>query len=429
MRDVLVRQEKRGRKPCRGFATSSSGNMSIVMVAMIGISMFVAGNVLDFMSLSGQRQSLQNLADRAAIAAAQELIVSAGSDGRITAVASAISKADSPDAERTTTAVIIEGGHAVTVVIEERAKTFFSGPMSNVEKIRAEATAEVYGGGYVCMIGLDPDAVATLNMMNSARLSAYKCAVYSNSTNAKSFWLHDKARVNAEVICVAGGVQGPESAFTAAQPTVDCPALDDPLRDRANPNVGNLKDCDFKAVTVQPGKSITLKPGIYCGGLAVMGGEVRLDPGIYTMRNGSLLVDGGGSLEGQNVGFFMSGPGSFIRFGRQSHISLTAPRTGDMVGLLFFEDRDNTASASSYHQITSNDARNLVGTMYLPKSKLLIDATSPVADRSDYTVVIAREFELRDGPELVLNTDYEASTIPVPEGVGNNISTGVRLSH
>ena len=32
-----------------------------------------------------------------------------------------------------------------------------------------------------------------------------------------------------------------------------------------------------------------------------------------------------------------------------------------------------------------------------------------------------------DGPELVLNTDYEASTIPVPEGVGNNIDTSVRL--
>jgi hypothetical protein len=90
------------------------------------------------------------------------------------------------------------------------------------------------------------------------------------------------------------------------------------------------------------------------------------------------------------------------------------------------EDRDT--DFDTYHQITSNDARNLVGTMYFPKSKLLIDATNPVADRSDYTVIIAREFELRDGPELVLNTNYESSTVPVPEGVGNNINTTVRLA-
>jgi hypothetical protein len=65
--------------------------------------------------------------------------------------------------------------------------------------------------------------------------------------------------------------------------------------------------------------------------------------------------------------------------------------------------------------------------MYLPKSKLLIDADNPVADQSEYTVIIAREFELREGPELVLNTDYASSTIPVPEGVGNNIDTKIRL--
>ncbi len=96
-----------------------------------------------------------------------------------------------------------------------------------------------------------------------------------------------------------------------------------------------------------------------------------------------------------------------------------------MAGLLFFEDRDT--KFSTYHRITSNDARRLVGTMYLPKSKLMIDANNPVADKSEYTIIIAREFELRDGPELVLNTDYESTPIPVPEGVGNKTRSSVRL--
>jgi hypothetical protein len=69
----------------------------------------------------------------------------------------------------------------------------------------------------------------------------------------------------------------------------------------------------------------------------------------------------------------------------------------------------------------------MVETIYLPNSKLLIDASSPVADRSDYAIIIAREFELRDGPELVLNTNYACSTIPVPEGVTNKVKASARL--
>ena len=143
------------------------------------------------------------------------------------------------------------------------------------------------------------------------------------------------------------------------------------------------------------------------------------------MKEGKLDVGGGGKLSGENVGFFLTGKSSTVLFEQESEISLTAPRTGDMAGLLFFEDRDT--EFETYHRIKSRNARNLVGTMYFPKSKLLIDANDPVADRSDYTIIIAREFELREGPELVLNTDYASSKIPVPEGVGDNIDTKIRL--
>jgi hypothetical protein len=65
--------------------------------------------------------------------------------------------------------------------------------------------------------------------------------------------------------------------------------------------------------------------------------------------------------------------------------------------------------------------------MYFPKSKLLIDSNHAIADRSDYTIIIAKEFELREGPELVLNTDYAGSDIPVPNGVGDKTEASIRL--
>ena len=54
----------------------------------------------------------------------------------------------------------------------------------------------------------------------------------------------------------------------------------------------------------------------------------------------------------------------------------------------------------------------------MPKGRLIIDATRPVADKSAYTVLVVQQLDLYSGPNLVLNSDYGASEIPVPPGVG-----------
>ena len=408
----------------KAFAKSVAANMAITAALVLaGVSVVVTGG-LDYMSVANQNQLLQSVADRAALAAAQELIVSRGDDDRVTAVASRFVNANYDDAHQTA-ARVIESGKAVEVTITATPTTYFSTPFSRSDKVmEVDAVAEVSGGGYVCMIGLDTKAVATIKMTNNARLTAEACAVYSNSQSDRSLWLQDSARLSAELVCVAGGVRGDETGFNQTQPVTDCPQLDDPLRDRPMPEVD--ESCDHRLTVIRLGQTKRLRPGVYCGGIAILGGTAHLDPGVYVLKDGPLLVAANGTLEGDHVGFFLTGSASTIRFGQLSHVSLSAPRTGDMAGLLFFEDRTTTFAA--YHQITSKDARNLVGTMYLPNSKLLIDSRDPVADRSDYTIIIAREFELRDGPELVLNTDYADSDIPVPDGVGNNTSSSIRLS-
>jgi hypothetical protein len=54
------------------------------------------------------------------------------------------------------------------------------------------------------------------------------------------------------------------------------------------------------------------------------------------------------------------------------------------------------------HRIYSNNAGKLLGTIYMPNGALYIDSKKLLADRSDYTVIIARSVELFDGPDLVL---------------------------
>ena len=398
--------------------------MALTAAMVMPCVFVVLGGGVDYISVSNQRVLLQSVADRSALASAQELVISSGASERVAAVAARYVDANY-DGAHTTTARVIEDGKAVEVSIIAAPQTFLNSAFAvSNQMITADSVAEVSGAGSICMIGLDTSELGTIKLANNARLTATACAVYSNSTSEKSIWLQDSARLSAELVCSAGGVRGPETAFPQSGPVVDCAPVADPLRDRPAPAFD--PDCDFNQTIIPNGATRHLEPGVYCGGILIEGGTALLDPGVYILKDSPLLVTGSGRLEGEHVGFFLTGSLSVINFRQFSHVSLTAPRSGDMAGLLFFEDRDTTFSAN--HRITSRDARTLVGTMYFPNSTLLIDARDPVADRSEYTIILARTFDLRDGPELVLNTDYAGTDIPVPEGVGNNISTDVRLA-
>ena len=205
-----------GRDMLQRFAASSRGNMAIIMSVGMGVVAFITAAVVDYVSLTDQKRSLQSIADQAALASAHELIVSTAGDERVQSVATSFVKANYKS-QHTTSAQILEAGDAVKVSIVAGARTFFPGPMANVKELTVSATAEVSGGGYVCMIGLDMESVATLNMMNRARLTAKDCAVYSNSLSTKSLWLHDLARVSAELICIGGGFPGIGGIILAGQ--------------------------------------------------------------------------------------------------------------------------------------------------------------------------------------------------------------------
>ena len=73
--------------------------------------------------------------------------------------------------------------------------------------------------------------------------------------------------------------------------------------------------------------------------------------------------------------------------------------------------------AHSY-RILSDNARMLLGTIYMPQGRLIIDANKPIADKSAYTVLVVQRIDLHSGPNLILNSDYSATDVPVPPGVG-----------
>ena len=106
---------------------------------------------------------------------------------------------------------------------------------------------------------------------------------------------------------------------------------------------------------------------------------------------------------------------STFTFGLGSIVRLSAPTEGEMAGFLFFQDPGVTGSGDFV--IASDLVTKLLGTIYLPGATLKVDVIGLVAAQSAYTVVVADRLDVR-GAHLVINSDYGATDVPVPAGVG-----------
>lgn len=433
------------------------GSLSMILALALPAITGAALAAVDIGSLHSMRGKLQSISDQTALMAARELQVAGQELGTVEraaiAFATAALKAQGTDAGAQITATARPDRTGIDIRIDLDAKSTLVGyfkPGSST--LSAQSGAKLTGGGSaaVCVLALEPNADRALWLQSQSRITANGCAIYSNSRGRAGLQAETAAEVTAARICSAGGMLGAGGSFKP-MPVTDCPPVKDPLAARAAPATSGCPFLSFPRFITGANTRVTLNPGQYCGGIiATRGAQVELRPGVYVMKNGPLLVDEGATLTGVNAGFVFTGDSSFFYFGDDTTISLSAPKSGDMAGLLFFQAASRRAAKTSdfwqfiltrisngaqvrldaftnddmiTNAIMTNNARNLLGTIYLPQSRLLIDANNPIADQSAYTVIIARKLELYSGPNLVLNTNYSATDVPVPEGVGPRGST------
>lgn len=374
-----------------------------------------AGVVVDYGILSDQRLSLQTVADASALAAAREFRLAGASSTSVQSAAEKFARSTLNAANQTATIAASVDLKKMTVsvnltnVVPTRVMHMFG---HDIGTISASATARVLGTASICVVALDPKKDETFYMEKEAKLQAPECAVYSNAATTAGMKAKENSQVRARFICSAGGVSRDKADSFIPSPTLDCPVLKDPLASRQPPPMGGCTATELKVTT-----STTLNPGTYCGGVRISkGAVVSFNPGIYAFKNGPLDVSGGASLKGTNVGLYFNGGDSVLRFAADTKIDLTAPKDGLMAGLLVYEDRGSPLNQQ--HQIFSNDAKVLLGTIYMPQGELYVGANKPVAAESAFTIIIARRFVLSAGPTLVINVNYSSTNIPVPEGVG-----------
>lgn len=378
---------------------------------------------VDYATIYSKSAELQDLADSAALAVAKEMSLANSKTLDVTAIATSyatsrlkINSTESIDVK----AVRDAEETSVNVSLSYTWKPFFAQFIdSKALPIVVDAKAGYTGGNSsLCVLGLDTSTKNTVIVGPGSSVTANGCSLFSNSTSSKGLNTKPTATIQADSIQTAGGYSGADNSYTPF-PITDAPPVADPLASRVAPTVGA---CDYTNFVVKGNVTQTLKPGVYCNGLDVGGKAIaKLEPGTYIMKDGPLSIRGNSSIIGEHVGFYFTGTDAVFDFRASTQVVLSAPKSGELSGILFFEDRNSVVDR--VFAIRSKDAEKFEGTVYLPKGTLFINKASRVGQLSKWTAIIVKKLKIGTGPALVVNSDYANSDVPVPDGIGSNSQT------
>lgn len=399
------------------FLQSTKGGLTVGVAVASPAILAVVGLASDYSVSQLKVGELQASADAAAIAGANEFALSGSTERSIESVVQAYVAAqnNTGGSHITSTANVNRKNGSVQVVIREDWTPVFAHFLdAKITPIYVSATATLMGKANICVLALNGIESKAIHLDNDAKLTANGCAVYSNSINPEGIRLDANTRITSALTCSAGGFKAKKDAIEPF-PLTDCPPVPDPLVSRVAPNVGL---CDFTNLKIEGGER-TVFPGTYCGGMKISGdAKVTFTPGTFVIKDGEFKVQDNARIVGEYVTFYLTGDASTILFTNNASVRLTGSKDGNMAGLLFFEDR--TVKLGRKHLIKSPNVEELTGTVYLSRGDLVVDPNDTVAAGSAYTAIISHRLQLKEGPELILNSDYDATDVPVPEGIRTN---------
>jgi Flp pilus assembly protein TadG len=403
----------------KAFRLNRRGGVAVIFALSSMVLLGLAGGGIDYARLSYRRAQLQTATDVGTLAGGNMLKL-AQTTTDTQSVRGVTEQAIRDNAKPTSSAPftvqvsISNDGTSVTAQTQEIFPLAF-GKIFGVPSatINVSARSSLVGKTRLCVLALDPSSDGTLTAQDQASMTASQCSVYSDSASTTGVTLQNQATILAASICSAGGNSVSTSNPPQPGPKSGCPSLKDPLAVIAPPSSSG---CTYTNTVVTTSK--TLQPGTYCNGLKVtQGATATLAQGVYIIDTGPLTVDANATLTGSYVGIYLKSQQTTLNLTAASTINLTAPKSGPMSGLLFYEDP--TAPLLREHKISSNGAHQLLGTIYMPRGKLTVDSHGAVADQSAYTVIVSRQLKVASSASLTMNAMYSASDVPVPSGVGN----------
>jgi hypothetical protein len=395
------------------FRSDASGNIALT-AALIGPAVILLGvGAIDLLAVNSAQGRLQSIADAGALAGAPHLALATDGAGATERAASFVAGEmsqweDAPDYVASYEVIDQGGQRAIRVLLRGHRQSFFANMLPpGGWNFVGDATATSVGLVPLCVLITANDRDKRLNTKDRSRLTAPACMVHSNR----------------DILVEGGSITGAAvQAVTSARGTISpspgtgAAPIEDPF---ANLDLGRERQQDcavgraLQPISLDAG-SRRIPAGVHCGGLDISGSAtVVLEAGEHWFLGGNLVVRENARLEGDDVVLFFDTSSRFS-FTDSGLVRLAGRTSGAYAGIVMGATRDNRQD----FVISSDNVESLLGVVYVPSARMVVEGTADVARDSAWTVIVAHSLEMRGSPSLYINANYNASSVPVPAGVG-----------
>ena len=178
----------------------------------------------------------------------------------------------------------------------------------------------------------------------------------------------------------------------------------------------NVNPADYAGDPYVDTPTITLSPGTYCG-LDIAYGHVRMEPGVYHIKDSPLTVRRKATLTGDGVTIVLVGDDVAFGVLDSARLNLTAPVDGDTAGFALIEDASAPLKKSKplRSRLTGDGTINAEGTIYLPRQLFSITGNGAGQQASPLLQIVAHMIEMKDTGALRI--DFDPSQTKVPVGI------------
>lgn len=366
--------------------------------------MATVGAAIDYSRAASARTAMQAAADSTALIIARNLTKQPGETAAALApsyFAASFHRSEVQISQVGAATGASAGDKTVTVTAQGTIKTVIMrvvGISTVALNVTSNAVAKFDGFG--CVLALDPGASGTFVGQGSTTVTLKGCSLFDNSKHAEALAVGGSAKVSALSVGVVGGIAPGSTGLTADNGiATGIPPVDDPYKDVTPATAGACTEQNFKTNV-----SVTLSPGVYCGGIAIhSGATVTLNPGTYYIDGGDLTVNGNAGLVGNGVTLVFTAVnrkayGTAV-FNGNATIDLTAPSFGATAGIVMFGDRNMPTNTT--FKLNGGATQNFGGAVYLPKAT--IDFTGGNGSSAACTQLIGNKISFSGNSSLAIN--------------------------
>jgi len=398
-----------------GFVLVNIAISATVLLAIVGLA-------IDTGYLQFVKTRMQAAADAAALGGAQEIklngaanvVAATRADAALNGFTNGVNTVTVTVNTPPASGAYTSSSSAVEAIVSQNVGTLFMQLLGFASvTVRARAVAR-QGPGTNALYTLSPSAPSSFSAVGGVAVTLAG-GVMIDSSSATALNVTNGSVVSAASFSVVGKYTNPvlSGASITPTPVTGASAASDPLAYVPAPTATGA--CLQTNYSIGNGKSATLNPGVYCNGIGIAGGAtVAMNPGTYVLRGGGLTVSNGATLSGTGVTIYNT-QGTGLAYGAVSLlggvvVQLTAPTTGSLAGILFFQDRG--VASALVNTFSNGSTSKFTGSLYFPTTALSYTGGASGA----YTIIVANTVGFSGG--VIVKSDY--SSLPGGSPVRGN---------